>query len=212
MKTIFIFTMAITLVISSYTFFPITHTNAESINSIYSVDTLKLFAKKFGVYQTNTKFTNLHFFHKVERVQSPMVLSENQDTSLELSNKQQDNSLKISNEDENLLARLVHAEAKGEPFEGKVAVAEVVLNRVEHKQFPDTVPEVIYEKNAFEPVLNGSIHESADDESHKAVQEALKEQENDDDLLYFYNPETATSDWIFSRKVIKTIGNHAFAS
>jgi N-acetylmuramoyl-L-alanine amidase len=117
----------------------------------------------------------------------------------------------ISNEEKNLLARLVHAEAKGEPYAGKVAVAEVVLNRVEHSQFPDTVEEVIYEKNAFEPVQNNSIKEPADPASVNAVQDALSNQKNDNEALYFYNPETATSDWIRSREVIKTIGNHSFA-
>lgn len=120
-------------------------------------------------------------------------------------------SIRISNNEKNLLARLVHAEAKGESFAGKVAVAEVVLNRLEHEEFPDTLKEVIYEKNAFEPVQNGSINESADNESHQAVEEALEKEESDVELLYFYNPETATSDWILSRKVVKKIGNHAFA-
>ncbi|MBM4763573.1 cell wall hydrolase [Bacillus sp. B15-48] len=111
-----------------------------------------------------------------------------------------------------LLARLVHAEAKGEPFEGKVAVAKVVLNRMEHEQFPDTIEEVIYQKNAFEPVQNGSIQEPANEEARQAVKEAIKaDEEEHDDILYFYNPDTATSNWIFSRQVVKKIGNHSFA-
>ncbi|WP_286147645.1 cell wall hydrolase [Paenibacillus sp. FSL R5-0490] len=77
-------------------------------------------------------------------------------------------------------------------FEGKVAVADVVLNRVEYEQFPDTVKDVIYQKNAFEPVQNGSFNEQASNEAVQAV-------------------ETATSQWIFSREVVKKIGNHAFA-
>lgn len=126
--------------------------------------------------------------------------------------KEEETSLAISNEEKKLLARLVHAEAKGEPYNGKVAVATVVLNRVEHKQFPNTIKEVIYEKNAFTPVQNGSINEPADREALKAVQEALKAEDGKNDkLLYFYNPETATSDWILSREVVKTIGNHVFA-
>lgn len=68
-----------------------------------------------------------------------------------------DESAKLTNNEKNLLARLVHAEAKGEPYAGKVAVADVVLNRVENKQFPDSVESVIYQKNAFQPVQNGSI-------------------------------------------------------
>jgi len=117
----------------------------------------------------------------------------------------------INEEEKKLLARLVQAEAEGEPFEGKVAVADVVLNRVEHEQFPDTIKDVIYQKNAFEPVQNGSINEPASDEAVKAVEEALIDQDKNEELLYFYNPETATSDWIFSREVVKKIGNHSFA-
>ncbi|WP_309229164.1 cell wall hydrolase [Cytobacillus firmus] len=117
----------------------------------------------------------------------------------------------IKEEEKKLLARLVQAEAKGEPFEGKVAVADVVLNRVEHEQFPDTVKDVIYQKNAFEPVQNGSINEQASNEAVQAVETALIDKEQNEEFLYFYNPETATSQWIFSREVVKKIGNHAFA-
>lgn len=120
-------------------------------------------------------------------------------------------TIQISDEEKKLLARLVHAEAKGEPYAGKVAVAEVVLNRVEDEQFPDTVKDVIYEKNAFEPVQNDSIQKPADTEAELAVNEALKEQPNETDALYFYNPETASDNWIRSRQVVKKIGNHAFA-
>ncbi|WP_400246765.1 cell wall hydrolase [Niallia sp. JL1B1071] len=122
-----------------------------------------------------------------------------------------DESANLTNNEKNLLARLVHAEAKGEPFAGKVAVADVVLNRVENKQFPDSVESVIHEKNAFQPVQNGSIQKKADKESRKAVEEALKNGKENKELLYFYNPDTATSDWIFSRTVVKRIGNHAFS-
>lgn len=121
------------------------------------------------------------------------------------------NSRFMKKEEKKLLARLVHAEAKGEPYSGKVAVATVVLNRMEHEQFPDTVKEVIYQKNAFEPVQNGSINEPANKEAVQAVEEAIEDQGKNDELLYFYNPETATSDWIFTREVVKKIGKHAFA-
>ncbi|KAA0549983.1 cell wall hydrolase [Bacillus sp. BGMRC 2118] len=119
--------------------------------------------------------------------------------------------IEITTQEKQLLARLVHAEAEGEPYAGKVAVAEVVLNRVEDEQFPDTVEEVIYEKNAFEPVQNQSIQQPASQEAVNAVDDALKENPDESDALYFYNPKTVKSDWIRDRKVIKKIGNHAFA-
>ncbi len=117
----------------------------------------------------------------------------------------------VTAEEQELLARLVTAEAKGEPYAGKVAVAEVVLNRVEDDRFPDSVKEVIYEKNAFQPVQNNSIQQAAEPTSVKAVEEALIEKEHDTKALFFYNPETASDNWIRDRKIIQQIGNHVFA-
>lgn len=123
--------------------------------------------------------------------------------------------ISISNEEKDFFARLVEAEAKGEPFEGKVAVATVVLNRVESPEFPDTVTEVVKENTgntyAFSPVQNGEINKPASEESKQAVEEALKRENTLGDAIYFYNPDIATDNWIRSRDAIKTIGNHVFA-
>ncbi|OZM57507.1 peptidoglycan-binding protein [Lottiidibacillus patelloidae] len=122
----------------------------------------------------------------------------------------------ITNEEKELLARLVRAEAVGEPFAGKVAVATVVLNRVDSDLFPDTIKEVIYEVSpggyyAFSPVQNGQINKAADADSYKAVEEALAFRGQGQGSIYFYNPVTAKSDWILSRQVTIQIGNHVFA-
>jgi N-acetylmuramoyl-L-alanine amidase len=121
----------------------------------------------------------------------------------------------ISNEEKDLFARLVEAEAKGESYEGKVAVATVVLNRVDSPEFPNTVTEVINEvvgtAYAFSPVQNGEINNPASDESIRAVEEALTRQDRLNDSVYFYNPEIATDSWITTREVVKTVGNHVFA-
>jgi N-acetylmuramoyl-L-alanine amidase len=121
----------------------------------------------------------------------------------------------VSAADQDLLARLVHAEAKGEPYAGKVAVATVVLNRVASTEFPNTVKGVIYEKSngyyAFTPVKNGAINQPADAESKKAVKEAIAFRGNGKGSLFFFNPKTAVSKWVFSREVTVTIGNHRFA-
>lgn len=120
-----------------------------------------------------------------------------------------------STADKDLMARLVHAEAKGEPYAGKVAVATVILNRVASADFPDTVKGVVYEvangHYAFTPVQNGEINKPADAESKRAVNEALAFEGQGNGSLFFYNPRTAVSDWIFSRQVNVTIGNHRFA-
>lgn len=122
---------------------------------------------------------------------------------------------KISSADKELLARLVHAEAKGEPYAGKVAVATVVLNRVDSPLFPDKVKDVIYEKvsghYAFTPVQNGAINQAADQSARKAVEEAIAFRGQGNGSLYFFNPKTSTSKWVFSRQATVTIGKHRFA-
>ncbi|MDY0407942.1 cell wall hydrolase [Virgibacillus soli] len=121
----------------------------------------------------------------------------------------------VSSADKKLMAKLIHAEAKGESYAGKVAVATVILNRVDHKDFPNTVKGVIYEKSggayAFTPVQNGSINQDYNTEDMKAVNEAIAFRGQGSGSLYFYNPKTAKSTWILSRKVTVTIGNHRFA-
>ena len=121
----------------------------------------------------------------------------------------------VSHADKELMANLVNAEAKGEPYAGKVAVATVVLNRVDSEEFPDTVREVIYEKTAgfyaFSPVLDGSINEGYTNEDMKAVDEAVAFRGQGNGSLYFYNPDKAESSWVFSRDTILKIGDHRFA-
>lgn len=121
----------------------------------------------------------------------------------------------VSAADQDLLARLVHAEAKGEPYAGKVAVATVVLNRVASPDFPNTIRSVVYQKSngyyAFTPVKNGAINQPADAASKQAVKEALAFKGNGKGSLFFFNPKTAVSKWVFSREVTVTIGNHRFA-
>nr|WP_245831946.1 cell wall hydrolase [Oceanobacillus senegalensis] len=146
-------------------------------------------------------------------------------TNLQIANKRSGNTLYIgetinipdfiSFEDKELMAKLVHAEAKGEPYAGKVAVATVVLNRVDHQEFPNTVRGVIYEKAgghfAFTPVQNGEINNGYTSEDMRAVNEAIAYRGQGNGSIYFYNPQTAKSDWIRSREVTVTIGNHRFA-
>ena len=116
----------------------------------------------------------------------------------------------IPDEEKDLLARLVTAEAKGEPYEGKVAVATVVLNRVENEQYPDSIKEVIYEKRQFQPVDNGMIHNPATEEAEKAVNEAIAKQGTGKGSLNFYNPKIVDSEWHESKTVTAEIGNHVF--
>ncbi|AIM16016.1 MULTISPECIES: cell wall hydrolase [Neobacillus] len=121
----------------------------------------------------------------------------------------------ISAADKDLMARLVRAEAVGEPYAGKVAVATVILNRLKHPDFPNTIRGVIYQIDgghyAFTPVANGQINKAADNDSKRAVNEAIALMGKGNGSLYFYNPKTSSSKWILSRPVTVKIGNHVFA-
>lgn len=118
----------------------------------------------------------------------------------------------VNNDDSYLLAQIINAEAKGEPYNGKVAVGNVVMNRVNHPDFPDTVRGVVFQKGQFSPVTNGSIYNKPSDEALKAANEVMNgKQIVGRQALFFYNPKTSTSDWIFSRTTITDIGNHRFA-
>lgn len=110
-----------------------------------------------------------------------------------------------------LLARLVHGEARGEPYLGQVAVAAVVLNRTSDTRFPKTIAGVIYQPGAFDAVDDGQINLDPDQSSINAARDALNGWDPTYGCVYYYNPATATSKWIWSRPIIVTIGNHNFA-
>jgi N-acetylmuramoyl-L-alanine amidase len=120
-------------------------------------------------------------------------------------------TVNVSAYEKDLLSRLVRAEAQGESYAGKVAVAVVVLNRVDSDGFPDTVSAVINQRGQFSPVANGAINTPADAESVKAVEEALiTDRSQGKGSLFFYNAKTATSRWLDSRPTTMVIGNHTF--
>lgn len=117
-----------------------------------------------------------------------------------------------SGTDYELLARLISAEARGEDYSGQVAVGAVVLNRVEHPSFPDSVSGVIYQNGAFSCLYDGQWHEPIADSAYKAARDALNGMDPSGGAIYYYNPATATNKWIRSRPVITTIGRHIFCS
>ncbi|AIC94628.1 MULTISPECIES: spore cortex-lytic enzyme [Shouchella] len=115
-----------------------------------------------------------------------------------------------SSNDIQLMAQAVYGEARGEPYEGQVAVAAVIVNRLNSPTFPDTVAGVIYEERAFTAVADGQINLGADESSRNAVLDALNGQDPSNNALYYFNPDTATSAWIWTRPQIKRIGKHIF--
>ena len=111
-----------------------------------------------------------------------------------------------------LLARIISAEARGEPYEGQVAVGAVVLNRVKHPSFPNTLAGVIYQPGAFTAVDDGQINAQLHTTVYAAARDALNGWDPSGGAIYYYNPRTAKSAWIRTRPVICTIGNHVFCS
>lgn len=110
----------------------------------------------------------------------------------------------------NLLSRLVYGEARGESYSGQVAVAAVVLNRVKHSSFPNSVSGVIYQKGAFDAVSDGQINMTPDSTAKKAAQDAINGWDPSYGAIYYFNPNTATNKWIWSRPMTVTIGKHRF--
>ncbi len=116
-----------------------------------------------------------------------------------------------NNNDINLLAQIINAEARGEAFEGQVAVGAVVLNRVTHTSFPSTISGVIFQPGAFTAITDGQWHAQMTDSAYRAAILAYNGWDPTGGAIYYYNPAKTTSKWIYSRPVIARIGKHTFA-
>ena len=110
----------------------------------------------------------------------------------------------------NLLARAIYGEARGEPYTGQVAVGAVIMNRVRSSKFPNTIAGVIYQSGAFDAVSDGQINLTPDATAKKAAQDAINGWDPSYGAIYYFNPNTATNDWIWSRPMTVTIGKHRF--
>ncbi|HWO95527.1 MAG TPA: cell wall hydrolase [Bacillus sp. (in: firmicutes)] len=171
---------------------------ASTVHEVHKGESLWILGQQYGVSVNQLKQANSkrgHIIHIGEKLTIPTA--------------------DFTSEEQDLLARLVEAEAKDEPFAGKVAVATVVLNRVDSPNFPDTIKGVIYEQTggsyAFTPVQNGAINNTPSEESKRAAAEAIATRGGGQGSLFFYNPKTAQSEWIKTRPVTAVIGNHTFA-
>lgn len=114
-------------------------------------------------------------------------------------------------DDADLLARVISAEAKGEPYEGQVAVGGVILNRIRDSRFPNTLAGVVYQTHAFESVSIGAIYQPPTESTRRAARDALNGWDPSGGAVFFWNPSKPVSKWIWSRPIIKRIGNHVFA-
>lgn len=160
-----------------------------------------------GIYGTKTKNAVIYFQRKnkltADGIAGPATLA-----AMGIASSSGGSG--TSNNDYNLLARLISAEARGEPYVGQVAVGAVVLNRVAHSSFPNSISGVIYQSGAFTCLYDGQFNKPVADSAYKAAREALNGWDPSGGAIYYYNPRTATSKWIFSRKTITTIGKHRF--
>lgn len=111
-----------------------------------------------------------------------------------------------------LLARIISAESRGEPYEGQVAVGAVILNRISHPSFPNTLAGVIYQPSAFSCLDDGQVDQPVAESSKRAARDAMNGWDPTGGAIYYYNPKTATNKWIRSRPVITVIGSHKFCS
>ncbi|SDM99844.1 N-acetylmuramoyl-L-alanine amidase [Paenibacillus sp. yr247] len=136
--------------------------------------------------------------------------SENAASNQKPANMLPSNNLGLSEQDINLMANAVNGEARGEPYIGQVAVAAVILNRVKSPSFPNTVSGVIFQPGAFTAVADGQIWLTPSESTKKAVKEALGGLDPTGGCIYYFNPATATSKWIWSRPQVKNIGKHIF--
>lgn len=122
------------------------------------------------------------------------------------------NAKSTSTSDIQLMARAINGEARGEPYEGQVAVGAVILNRVKDSRFPNSISGVIYQPGAFTAVSDGQINAAISEGStvYKAAQDAINGWDPTSGCVYYFNPNTATNKWIWSRPLVKTIGKHRF--
>jgi N-acetylmuramoyl-L-alanine amidase len=208
-KLIAVTTLALSLLISSPVF----------AYEVKQGDTMNKIAKESGISlqelsKANPQIKNVNLIFIGETVNTEAVQTTGSietpvtsSTTIDHSSEQ----ISATSSEKDLLARLVRAESEMESYAGKVAVAVVVLNRVDSDQFPNTIQSVINQPGQFSPVGNGSINQKADDESIRAVAEALTSDRSfGAGSLFFYNPRTATSRWLDSKTTTLVIGNHVF--
>lgn len=159
-----------------------------------------------GIYGTATRNAVINF-QKANGLAADGIVGKNTLDAMGLTSSTGYNSA-----DYELLARIISAEARGETYLGQVAVGAVVLNRVEHPSFPDTVSGVVYQNGAFSCLYDGQFYEAVADSAYSAARDALNGLDPSGGAIYYYNPAVATNKWIFGRPVITTIGSHVFCS
>ncbi len=163
-----------------------------------------------GIFGSKTKEA-VKYFQRKNGLKVDGIVGANTLKALGISYSSTSSNSNYSDSDLYLLAKVIYGEARGENYTGQVAVGAVVLNRVKSSAFPNTISGVVYQPYAFTAVADGQINLVPNETAKKAARDALNGWDPSGGALYYYNPKTATSSWIFSRTTIVTIGNHVFA-
>ena len=162
-----------------------------------------------GIYGTKTK-NAVTAFQRSCGITADGIAGSQTLLYLGLSGSSTSNSTRFTNEEVNLLAKVISAEARGESYEGQVAVGAVILNRIAHPSFPDTLSGVVYQKGAFSCVNDSNWYQPVAASARRAAQDAMNGWDPTGGAVYYYNPAKTSNAWMRSRKVIKIIGNHYF--
>ena len=164
----------------------------DGINGPQTIAAVKKFQKKYGLTQ--------------DGIVGPLTAAK-----MGISVSKASGSSSYNSNDRYLLAKVIYAEARGESYMGQVAIAAVVLNRVEDSRFPNTIAGVIYQPWAFTAVNDGQINLEPNQKAYQAADDALNGWDPTYGCVYYYNPQTATSKWIWTTKKVTQIGKHVFA-
>ena len=220
-KRIFAIVCAIVFAIAGVTTLTValyTYNNSPVVSAAISTSETRLVQQKLknwgyytgnvdGIYGSKTR-SAVRLFQQKNGLAVDGIVGPKTAAAIGFTIKSDDNS--VSNNDLYLLAKCVYAEARGESYVGQVAVAAVILNRVESEKFPNTIAGVIYQPYAFTAVSDGQINLEPNQTAYNAARDALNGWDPTYGAIYYFNPSTATNKWIWSRPMTVTIGNHRF--
>lgn len=162
-----------------------------------------------GIYGSQT-LAAVKYFQRKNGLTADGIAGKNTLNAMGIYTSSNSTSQSTNNSNVNLLAHVVYAESRGEPYAGQVAVAAVVLNRVKSSSFPNTISGVVYQPGAFTAVSDGQINLSPNTTAYNAARDALNGWDPSYGAIYYFNPDTATNAWIWSRPHTVTIGKHRF--
>lgn len=211
--------LSLSLLIYSITYIPTISTATklgDKNNTVKEIQTL-LNQKGYynneidGIFGNATKEAVINF-QKDNNLESDGIVGEKTASSLGLGENSNNQTSKYSDSEIDLLAKIISAESRGEPYSGQVAVGAVILNRIEHPSFPNTLSGVIYQPGAFSCLTDGQINESVSESAKQAAKDAINGSDPSGGAIYYYNPEKTSNRFMLSRPVLTVIGKHKFCS